>query len=58
MQLEWDQKKFIKFEMKKGGSKSKTSNNFSRVLQIALKVEMGVGNFAWTISDHSILFSC
>ena len=26
-QLAWGQKKFIKFEMKKGGSKKETSNN-------------------------------
>ena len=37
-QLAWGQKKFIKFEMKKGGSKKETSNNWSRVFQIALKV--------------------
>ena len=37
-QLEWGQKKFIKFEMKKGKSKKqKTSNTWRRIFQLALK---------------------
>ena len=44
-QLEWGQKKFIKFEMKKGGSKKEASNNWSRVFQIAFKVEEGGWEF-------------
>ena len=59
-QLECNQKKFIKFAMKKGRNKEQKKqqlkqgfpNNIERWI-----VDEGVGNFAWMNFDHSVLLS-
>ena len=63
-QLEWSQLKFYKVWNKKGSvKKRKTSNNRSRVFEIALEGGRewkggGNGNFAWESFNHSMLLSC
>ena len=61
--IEWSQLKFYKVWNKNGSVKRKTSNNRTRVFEIALEGGRewkggGNWNFAWESFNHSMLLSC
>ena len=55
-QLEWGQKKLIKFEIKNGGSKEEIKQLLKQAFSNSIERWRGMcGNFAWRNFDHSML---